>query len=247
VAEVDVVDFLHVALVEIFSREELGHGRAGGEEVQLLEDSVELVLGDVAAPGSVEVLERGLQHDSVSHDLEPDLLKSLEKGVLLLIAEDGGGPGVLQNSTFIGPCVKDGLDMFGKVGVTDKSLAHGVFAKKLLDFSLSEPELKGSQAGSELQGVSNSKLTALSATYPFLRWSKSWKNSLILILSLSTLAWSLFSTSSSTFSVLERSWLFRPRGPAPVFMAADMSKGGAAYRKQGCGTEFAVKPKSFLI
>ena len=45
-------------------------------------------------------------------------------------------------------------------------------------------------------------LTAASPTHPFLNLSKSMKNSLILTLSLTTRACSLFSTSSSTFMKL---------------------------------------------
>lgn len=63
VDELVVVDFVEVASVHVLFEEEVGGSFALGDEVELLQDPGELVLGDVADLGDVEVLKQGLHVD----------------------------------------------------------------------------------------------------------------------------------------------------------------------------------------
>ncbi len=84
-AEVDVVYLLQVSLVQILAGKQLTQGRLLGEEIKLLKNPEELVLGNVGAACFVEVLERWLEHDSVCEDEEPYFLECFNKSALFLL------------------------------------------------------------------------------------------------------------------------------------------------------------------
>lgn len=64
VAEVEVVDFSHVALVEVLSNQDLEKIFAWWQDVALLEHSSELLGSDMAALGFIIVLQLRLDEDS---------------------------------------------------------------------------------------------------------------------------------------------------------------------------------------
>lgn len=152
VAEIDVVDLLEVALVVVLSGDELGELRVSREEIELFQDSQELVLGDVTAPGLIKVLEGRLEHDSVCHDLEPDILESTDQSLLFFLGEDREGFGVVADGVLVSAGFEDGLDIVAEVCVTDKSLASAVLADHLLDLLFSERKLQSTNACAELEG-----------------------------------------------------------------------------------------------
>ena len=104
------------------------------------------------------------------------------------------------------------VDVSTEGGVVNQAGVSSVLGDQLPKFFLGQLDVQGFNTGSELIKIKldiaviisvtekvEKALTAASPTKPFLSLSKSMKNSLILIRSLATRAWSLFSTSSSMF------------------------------------------------
>ena len=64
-AELKIVDFSHISLVEVFSNENLEQIFARWKDIAFFKDSSELLGGNVATLGSVIILELWLDQDSL--------------------------------------------------------------------------------------------------------------------------------------------------------------------------------------
>ena len=87
-AEVEVVDFLGVATVTVTASNQIEQLVTGRHYVEVFHDSEELLGSDVLTLGTVEVLEAGLEQDTVGHDMCVEGSHHLEHALFLLFAED---------------------------------------------------------------------------------------------------------------------------------------------------------------
>jgi len=200
-AESKIVDFSNIAFVQILSNQKLEELLRWWDEVELLHHSSELFSGDVAAVSSIVILELRLDEDSLVNDLSANCGQKTNKGILLFICEICSGLGVLNHGDWVDGVMEDNINVGTEIGIVYKTVLLFVFAQYLLNFNLRKLDIECTKACAELiDNINlNSILTGDSPTVPFLSLSKSMKNCLILIPSLATRAWILFSTSSSTF------------------------------------------------
>ena len=85
-AELVVVNLVGVAIIDVFAHNEIQ--RVGiGEQIELMQDSGELVFGNVSVFGAVEVLEMGLHEHPLVLDLPAEPLNHVLKVLLLLLVQ----------------------------------------------------------------------------------------------------------------------------------------------------------------
>ena len=148
--EFEVVDLSDVTLIEVLSEEELELWLREWNELEGLENSSELLGGDVAALGPVVILELWLDQDSLIHNLCSNDGQEGEELSLFFVGEVGGRLGVLNNRNWVNRIGEDGVNVIAESGVADEATLLSVLAEELLNFGFGEAEVEGTQACSEL-------------------------------------------------------------------------------------------------
>jgi hypothetical protein len=87
VAELEVVDLAFVILVKVFSNDEVEDLVGGGENAKILKHSLELLGGNMARLGSIEVLEARLEEHSVRNNDSSHLCEGIYHHLHFLLGE----------------------------------------------------------------------------------------------------------------------------------------------------------------
>lgn len=151
-AEFEIVDLSNITLIEVLSDQKLVLILTWWDKLQLLEDSSKLLSGNVAAIGSVIVLELWLDKNSLIHYFGLDGHQKYVELVHLWLIEVGRALGTLDNSVGCRWVLENVVDVLTKFRIVDESWAIRllILGQKCLNFALMEFDIQSTKACTEL-------------------------------------------------------------------------------------------------
>jgi hypothetical protein len=158
-AEVVVVDLLSVSKIAVFTCEESELGSGRGHEAEGLQNTHELVSGNVLRLSSIEIMEARLEQNSLGGDLISESIEHVHNLSLLILVEKSLTLSFLNNSGGVGQVRENVVNVVNESAVLDKSRLSldSVFVDKVVNFGSIKLNIQSTNTGAELNRNTVSK------------------------------------------------------------------------------------------
>ena len=152
VAEFEIVDLSDITFIEVLSDQELVRSLVWWDKLQLLHNSSKLLSGNMAAIGSVIVLELWLDKNSFVHYFGFDGHQKYVELIHIVLIEIGGALGTKDDSVSCRWVFENVVDVLTKLRIVDESWTIWllILGQKCLNFALMELNVESSKACTEL-------------------------------------------------------------------------------------------------